>query len=83
MVALTVALVVAYNGVAKATLLVLGSAAGAQPSEKLVAAIVGCVAILLLYALAVRFGERPRSLPCARCPQTWRSASSSERQCCR
>jgi membrane protease YdiL (CAAX protease family) len=58
MVALTVALVVAYNGVAKATLLVLGSAAGAQPSEKLVAAIVGCVAILLLYALAVRFGER-------------------------
>lgn len=58
MVGLTVAIVVAYNAVAKAMLLLLGSAVDAPPSEKLIAAVAGCLAILLLYALAVRFGER-------------------------
>lgn len=62
MVALTVAIVVIFNAVARATLLLLGSASGGAAGEKLVAAIVGSIAILLIYRLAVGFGER-RAVP--------------------
>lgn len=55
LVALTVALVVSYNAVARATLLLLGAEG---PGERLAAAIAGSLAILVIYRLAARFGER-------------------------
>ncbi len=62
LVALTVAIVVGFNAVARATLLLLGSASDATAGDKLVAAIIGSLAILAIYRLAVGFGER-RAVP--------------------
>lgn len=58
MMALCVALVAAFNGSATGTLLLLGSGSAAPAGHKLIAAIVGILAILLLYRVAVGFGER-------------------------
>lgn len=58
MVGLCVALVVGFNAVAKATLWLLGSGIDAASGDKLVAAIAASVAILMIYQLAVGFGER-------------------------
>ena len=52
-----VALVVGFNTVARASLWLLRSDA---PTAKLVAACAGAVALVILYWLAVRFGERRR-----------------------
>lgn len=62
MVALTIAILIGFNAVARATLLLLGSAGDAGPGDKLVAAIAGSVAILLIYRLAAGLGER-RTVP--------------------
>lgn len=57
MVALGAMLLIAFNAVAKATLLLLGSN---EPTavDRLIAAIAGSIAILVVYRLAVGFGER-------------------------
>ena len=57
MVALAVLLVVAFNGVAKVSLMMLGAA---TPTDKLIAACAGALALLILYWIAVRTGERRR-----------------------
>jgi len=62
LVALTAAIVVGYNAVAKATLLLLGSTGEATAGDRLFAAIAGSIAILVIYRLAVAFGER-RAVP--------------------
>ena len=61
MVALCVAVVAGYNAVARATLWLFASG---EPTDggKLVAAVAGLIAILLIYWVAVRFGER-RTVP--------------------
>jgi CAAX protease family protein len=67
---LTVAIVVVYNLVAKAALrllawaggLQLASASAAPAPIKLAAAIAGCIALVVFYWFAVRFGER-RAVP--------------------
>ena len=55
MVALAVVLVVGFNAVARATLWLLASDA---PTAKLIAAVAGAIALLILYWLAIRLGER-------------------------
>ena len=64
--ALTVAIVAAYNAAAHGSLLLLAGGpaftAAAPPSEKLIAAIVGSIVLVAVYALAVRYGER-RTVP--------------------
>jgi len=60
--ALTVAIVIGFNAVAKATLLLRGSTGEATAGDRLVAAIAGSIAILVIYRLAVGFGER-RAVP--------------------
>ena len=62
MVALTAAIVIGFNAVARATLLMLGSVDDAGAGDKLMAAIAGSIAILLIYRLAAGFGER-RAVP--------------------
>ncbi len=62
LVALTVAIVVGFNGIARPMLLLMGSATEATAGDKLVAAIIGSLAILIIYRLAVGFGER-RTVP--------------------
>jgi membrane protease YdiL (CAAX protease family) len=62
MVALCVAIVLGFNAVAKATLWLLGSGSDATPGDKLAAAIAGSIAILVIYRVAVSFGER-RAVP--------------------
>ena len=62
MVALTVAIVVGFNAVARATLLLFGPVANAGAGDKLIAAIAGSIAILVIYQLAIGFGER-RAVP--------------------
>ncbi|HEV2043276.1 MAG TPA: CPBP family intramembrane glutamic endopeptidase, partial [Sphingomicrobium sp.] len=54
MLALCVAIVVGFNAVARGTLMLLGDGA----DDKLLAAIAGALAILVIYWAAVRFGER-------------------------
>jgi len=56
---LCVVVVLAYNALAKAALLLLGSAAA---PDKLIAAIAGVTALVAAYWLAVRFGEK-RQVP--------------------
>jgi hypothetical protein len=58
MVALTVAIVIAFNAVAKATLWLLALDHQASNADRLIAAIAGSLAILLVYGAAVRWGER-------------------------
>ena len=65
MVALAAAIVIAFNGVARATLWAMSAAVGvdigaAPAAYKLVAACVGAIAIIALYGVAVRVGERRR-----------------------
>ena len=62
MAALCVALVFVFNAVAKAALWLLRLVSEADSLNRLVAAIVGCVAILLVYRFAVALGER-RDVP--------------------
>ena len=62
MVALTAAIVIGFNAVARAVLLLLGPVADAGASDKLMSATAGSIAILLIYRLAAGFGER-RSVP--------------------
>jgi uncharacterized protein len=62
MVALCVAIVLGFNAVAKATLWLLGSGSDATTCDKLAAAIAGSIAILVIYRVSVRFGER-RAVP--------------------
>jgi membrane protease YdiL (CAAX protease family) len=62
MAALCVALVFVFNAVAKAALWLLRLVSEADSLNRLVAAIVGCVAILLVYRFAVALGER-REVP--------------------
>jgi CAAX protease family protein len=59
--ALTVAIVLVYNVVAKAALLVASTGAP-SPNMKLLAAIAGSIALVALYWIAVRLGER-RAVP--------------------
>ncbi len=54
MVVLCILIVVAFNAVARGTVMLIGEGAG----DKLLAAIAGAVAILVIYWAAVRFGER-------------------------
>lgn len=58
MAALCVAIVLTYNLVAKAVVWLLSLAHPANPTDKLLAAIAGSVAILIVYGAAVRWGER-------------------------
>jgi len=58
MTALCVAIIFAYNVVAKGALWLLTQSHPANPVDRLVAAIAGSVAILLVYGAAVRWGER-------------------------
>jgi membrane protease YdiL (CAAX protease family) len=58
MAALCVGIVIGYNAVAKAVLWLLTLHHQAHPADRLLAAIAGSAAILLLYAAAVRWGER-------------------------
>ena len=58
MVALCVAIVVAFNAVAKAVLWLIAPNHQESSAARLVAAIAGSVAILVVYAAAVRWGER-------------------------
>jgi membrane protease YdiL (CAAX protease family) len=68
--ALTVAIIVVYNGAAKASLGLMALAGGnaiastaGQPAlQKLIAAILGSIALVAIYWLAVRFGEQ-RTVP--------------------
>ena len=61
MIALAVALVIAFNAVARALLwLLAGDGSTASATDKLIAACAGAVALLILYWLAVRVGERRR-----------------------
>ena len=62
MAALCVALVIVFNAVAKAALWLLRLVSHADSLNRLAAAIAGCVAILLVYRLAVALGER-RDVP--------------------
>jgi membrane protease YdiL (CAAX protease family) len=62
MAALCVALVITFNAVAKAALWLLRLVSHADSVNRLVAAVAGCVAILLVYRLAVALGER-RDVP--------------------
>lgn len=62
MVALTVAVVVGFNAVSRSVLLLAGAGTDAGAGTKLTAAIAGSIAILGIYRLAVRFGER-RAVP--------------------
>jgi membrane protease YdiL (CAAX protease family) len=62
MAALCVALVFVFNAVAKAALWLLRLVSEADSLNRLVAAIAGCVAILLVYRFAVALGER-RDVP--------------------
>jgi membrane protease YdiL (CAAX protease family) len=62
MAALCVALVIAFNAVAKAVLWLLALLSHADPVNRLVAAVAGCIAILLVYRFAVAVGER-RDVP--------------------
>jgi len=57
MVALTVTIVLAYNGAAQATLQALATDP-ASPGAKLTAGIAGSIALVVAYWAAVRFGER-------------------------
>ena len=60
---LCITIVLAFNAVAKATLWLLGPATGAELAlSKLVAGIAGSIALVAVYAAAVRFGEK-RSVP--------------------
>lgn len=58
MAALCAALVVGFNAAARGTLLALGPAAADGAGAKLAAAVAGSIAIIAIYWLAVRFGER-------------------------
>jgi membrane protease YdiL (CAAX protease family) len=58
MAVLCVAIVLAFNGVAKAVQWLIALDLPLDPRGKLAAAIAGCIAILALYCLAVRYGER-------------------------
>ena len=60
--ALCVAIVVAYNTVAKATLWLIGAAGAAPAPDKLAAAIAGSIALVATYWIAVRLGEK-RKVP--------------------
>lgn len=61
MIALAAALVIAFNAVARACLwLLAGDPGTASATDKLVAACAGAVAIIILYWIAVRVGERRR-----------------------
>lgn len=65
MVVLAAAVVIAFNAIARATLWLLAATRGtdlavAPAVDKLVAACVGAMAIVALYGVAVRFGERRR-----------------------
>lgn len=62
MAALCVALVIVFNAVAKAALWLLGLLRHADSVNRLVAAVAGCIAILLVYRFAVVLGER-RDVP--------------------
>lgn len=62
MVALCVAIVAGFNGVARAALWLLGSGNDATAGDKLVAAIAGSIAILVIYRVAAGLGER-RAVP--------------------
>lgn len=62
MFALCVAIVAGFNAVAKGTLLLLGSGGEAAAGDKLIAAIAGSIAILVIYRLIVGFGEK-RAVP--------------------
>lgn len=62
MVALTIAMVVGFNAVARATMLLLGPVRGTADVDRLVAAIAGSIAILLIYRLAAGSAER-RAVP--------------------
>lgn len=57
MAALTVAIIAAFNAVARATLWLLASGDGATAGDKLVAAMAGSLTILLIYRVAVGLGE--------------------------
>lgn len=61
MVALCVAIVVGFNAAAKATLLLLGANEAAS-SDKLIGAVAGSIAVLFIYRVAIRYGER-RTIP--------------------
>jgi membrane protease YdiL (CAAX protease family) len=58
MAALCVAIVLTFNGVAKAVLWLLAPHNPESSAARLIAAIAGSVAILIVYAAAVRWGER-------------------------
>ena len=58
MVALCVAIVVAFNAVAKAVLWLIAPNHQESSAARLIAATAGSVAILVVYAAAVRWGER-------------------------
>jgi membrane protease YdiL (CAAX protease family) len=62
MAALCVALVIAFNAVAKAVLWLVALLSDADPVNRLVAVVAGCIAILLVYRFAVAVGER-RDVP--------------------
>jgi len=58
MAALTVAIVLAFNAVAKAVLWLLTMDQPPTATDKLVAAVAGCLAILAVYYAAARWGEK-------------------------
>jgi uncharacterized protein len=62
MAALSIAIVVGFNASVRATIWLLGSSGEGPAGDKLLAAIVGVIAVLFIYRLAVGFGER-RSVP--------------------
>ena len=62
MVALCVAIIALFNAVARATLWLTTSGQAETAGDKLVAALAGSLAILLIYRVAVGFGER-RTVP--------------------
>lgn len=63
MVALCGAIVIGFNAVARATMFLLGSAGGGAPAgDKLLAAITGSFAILIIYRLFAGLGEK-RAVP--------------------
>lgn len=62
MITLCVAVVASFNAVAKSTLWLLGSGSDGSDGHRLIAAILGAVAILVIYRFAAGFGER-RAVP--------------------
>ncbi len=58
MLGLCALIVIGFNAVAKGTLWLLTSAKDAAPGDRLLAAIAGSLAVLIIYRLAVAIGER-------------------------